>query len=222
MSKDCGCNKKEKKEKKEKKKKEKEKEEKNTEPQKKIWVYKKSCNTLNIPDNSYLGKIGFTYHLVDNDKKENTEHKVNYKFSNLNPGEIVYHVNLYKVTKTKIDKKRNTISKYLECAGEYSYTSKLDQNIITNIINEIGNGNYNLTPHNSNEFNSKVIENILKTNGKKGTSSNSVRVTPVPKKYHEPQCGGDCANNQPCPDSCPICVLPNVLGAESYPICKTI
>ena len=154
MPKDCGCKKKEK------------KHDCDCHTKTKVtnqWVYKKSCdNKLNIPDNSYLGKIGFTYYLVNDDKKESTEYKVNFKFSNLNPGEIVYYVNLYKVTKTKIDKKTNTISKYLECAFQYSYTSKLDQNKITDIINKIGNDNYDLTPDDTNKFNSKVIQNILK------------------------------------------------------------
>ena len=209
MTKDCGCNKKEKKEKKEEK-----------SAQKQIWVYKKTCDNkkLNIPDNSYLGKIGFTYYLVDNDKKENTEYKVNFKFSNFNSGEIVYYVNLYKVTKTKIDKKTNTISKYLECSSKYSYTSKLDQNKITNIINEIGNEKYDLTPHNSNEFNSKVIENILKTNGKKGTSRYSVKLGYAGKGYGDVNCGGECdINGQSCVNSC-FCNI----TAYPVPICQSL
>lgn len=197
MPKDCGCKKKEKKH--------------DCDCHKKTkvtnqWVYKKSCdNKLNIPDNSYLGKIGFTYYLVNDDKKESTEYKVNFKFSNLNPGEIVYYVNLYKVTKTKIDKKTNTISKYLECDSEYSYTSKLDQNKITDIINKIGNDNYDLTPDDTNKFNGIVIQNILKTNGKKETSSQYVKLVPVGKGYGDAGCNGSCQDLQTCGSTCPYC-----------------
>ena len=196
MPKDCGCKKKEKKQ--------------DCDCHKKpiatnLWVYKKSCdNKLNVPDNSYLGKIGFTYYLVDNDKKESTQYKADLKFSNLNSGEIVYYVNLYKVTKTKFDKKTNTTSKYLECAVQYSYTSKLDQNKITDIINKIGNDNYDLTPDDTNKFNSKVIQNILKTNG---TSNNSyVKLVPVGKSYGDAGCNGSCADFQTCGKTCPYCV----------------
>lgn len=52
MPKDCGCA----------------KEEKGKINQ--IWVYKNQCKKTNIPDNSYVGKIGFTYYLIDNDKKK--------------------------------------------------------------------------------------------------------------------------------------------------------
>ena len=65
---------------------------------------KKKCNiNPDIPDNSYQGKIGFTYYLVNNDTKKKTEFKVEYRFSNLIPGEIVYYVSLYKVVKTEFD-----------------------------------------------------------------------------------------------------------------------
>ena len=99
MPKDCGCDKKD----------DKKKDHDDCSNKKKrnqIWVYKKRCeSTLNIPDNSYLGKIGFAYSLINKDTKASLEYKVDYKFSNLTPDEIVYYVFLYKVTKTKFDKK---------------------------------------------------------------------------------------------------------------------
>ena len=54
MPKDCGCDK---------------KDESGCDKGKRnqIWVYKKKCNiNPDIPDNSYQGKIGFTYYLVNN------------------------------------------------------------------------------------------------------------------------------------------------------------
>ena len=204
MPKDCGCKKKEK------------KHDCDCHKKPKVtnqWVYKKSCdNKLNVPDNSYLGKIGFTYYLVNDDKKETTEYKANFKFSNLNPGEIVYYVNLYKVTKTKIDKKTNTVKKYLECSSEYSYTSKLDQNKITDIINKIGNDNYDLTPDDTNKFNGIVIQNILNINGKKGTSSQYVNLVPVGKGYGDAGCNGSCDDYQTCGSTCPYCVVDGFTG----------
>lgn len=186
MPKDCGCDKEKPK-------------------TKNAWIYKKKCKILNIPDNSYIGKIGFTYYLIDNDKKKSTEYKAVFKFSNLNSGEIVYYVQLYKVINNKFDKKTNIVKKYLECVGEYSYISKLDQNKITNIINKIGNGNYDLTPDNVNKFNGLVIQNILKTTGKKSVSNNQyVRLVPVSKSYGDTACGCECVFTI-CESSCSLC-----------------
>jgi len=202
MPKDCGCNKKD------------DKDDKkdhddcsNKKKRNQIWVYKKKCDIkLNVPDNSYLGKNGFAYYLVNNDKKESTEYKVNFKISNLNPGEIVYYVLLYKVSKTKINKKTNTIKKYLECVSQYSYTSKIEQYTMINIINSIGNDNYDIIPHNTNEFNGIVIQNILKKNGKKGISNNSyVNLIAVGKGYGDAGCNGNCSDFQTCGSSCPTC-----------------
>ena len=190
MSKDCGCNKKDDKDDKD--------DCSNKKKRNQIWVYKKQCHKIkNIPDNSYLGKIGFSYHLINKDSKENTEYKVDYKFSNFTTGEIVYYVFLYKVTKTKFDKKTNTIKKYLECVSQYSYTSKVEQYIANNIINAIGNRDYSLIPDDSNEFNNMVIQNILKSY-KKGldkstiTPSMSVQLSQVGKEYGSQGCGGEC------------------------------
>jgi hypothetical protein len=161
-----------------------------------IWVYEKKCNnTLNIPDNSYVGKIGFAYYLVNNDKKEKTEYKVNYKFTNSVLGELHYYVSLYKVTKVKFNKKTNTTKKYLECVRQYSYKTKLDQRIVTDIINKIGNDNYDLIPNDSNEFNDIVIKNILKTNKntKNGsTSPLTVQINQVGKMYGLQGCYARC------------------------------
>ena len=197
MSKDCGCNKKDK---------------------SKItnqWVYEKQCkDTLNIPDNSYLGKVGFAYYLVNKDKKERTEFKVDYKFSNLNSGEIVYYVSLYKVTKVKFHKKKNILKKYLECVSQYTYTSKTNQNTITNIIIRVSNGNYDLTPDDPNEFNNYVIQNILKTNTKKNSQNNlSVQVNQVSKEDQTSGvgCFGTCTTlttkkyNLTCGGACSVC-----------------
>jgi hypothetical protein len=200
MSKDCGCEKKEK---------------------PKItnqWIYEKQCkDTLNIPNNSYLGKVGFAYYLVNKDKKERTEFKVNYKFSNLIPGEIVYHVSLYKVTKVKFHKKKNILKKYLECVGQYTYTSKTSQNTITNVIIRVSNGNYDLTPNDPNEFNNYVIQNILKTNTKKDSQSSlSVQVNQVDKEDRQP--------GVPCAGTCNIFAAPGMTSAcgLSCPICKIV
>lgn len=190
MSKDCGCNDKD------------DKRDKDDCSHKKkrnqIWVYKKNCDKIqNIPDNSYLGKIGFSYHLINKDSKEKTEYKVDYKFSNLTPSEIVYYVFLYKVVKTKFHKKTNTIKKYLECVTQYSYISKVEQYIATNIINAIGNRDYDLVPNNTNEFNQFVIKYILKSY-KKGLDKSSnnpdmtVQITQVGKEYGSQGCGGEC------------------------------
>ena len=159
-----------------------------------IWVYKKTCPiNSNIPDNSYVGKIGFAYYLVNNDTKVNTEFKVDYKFSNLILGEITYYVSLYKVIKKKFNKKTNTTKKYLECATQYSYTSKVNQSRIIDIINKIGNDNYDLIPDDSNEFNNIVIKNILKTNSKKDVSSDfTVTINQVGKMYGLQGCSDKC------------------------------
>jgi hypothetical protein len=157
-----------------------------------IWVYKKKCiKNPNIPDNSYVGRIGFTYYLINKDKKESTEYIVQYKLSNLIPGEIVYYVNLYKVVKVKNNKK------YIECFSQYSYTKKLEQSRIIDIINKIGNNNYDLTPDDTNEFNNYVINRILKKNksSKNKTTPNSltVQITQVDKSYgNTSTCGGAC------------------------------
>lgn len=176
MSKDCGSKK---------------------EKRNQIWVYKKICDkNPNIPDNSYVGKIGFAYYLLNNDTKESREYKVNYKFSNLVPGEIVYYVDLYKVVKVKNNKKKNTIKKYLECASQYSYTKKLEQFRIIDIINNIGNNNYDLTPDDTNEFNNYVIKNILKRNksskNKDTKNSFTVQISQVGKEYGLQPCGAKC------------------------------
>ena len=199
MSKDCGCDNKDK---------------------SKItnqWVYEKPCkDTLNIPNNSYLGKVGFAYYLVNKDKKERTEFKVDYKFSNLNSGEIVYYVSLYKVTKVKFHKKKNILKKYLECVGQYTYTTKTSQNTITNIIIRVSNGNYDLTPNDPNEFNNYVIQNILKTNTKKNSQNNlSVQVNQVDKedKQSGVGCGQTCnifaeaGMMDACGPVCPVCKI---------------
>ena len=68
---------------------------------------------------------------------------------------------MYKVVKTKFNKKKNTIKKYLECFSQYSYIQKLEQSRIINIINYIGNDNYDLIPDDTNKFNNYVIQNIL-------------------------------------------------------------
>ena len=192
MSKDCGCNKKDDKD-----------DCTNKKKRNQIWVYKKQCDKIkNIPGNSYLGKIGFSYHLINKDSKERTEYKVDYKFSNLTTGEIVYYVFLYKVIKTKYDKKTNTIKKYLECVSQYSYISKVEQYIATNIINAIGNSDYDLVPNNTNEFNDMVIQNILKSY-KKGLDKSSnnpvmtVQITQVDKGYGSQGCGGECSTFGP-------------------------
>jgi hypothetical protein len=168
-----------------------------------IWVYKKTCDkNPNLPINSYVGKTGFAYYLVNKDTKEATEFKVDYKFSNSIPGEIVYYVRLYKVVKTKFNKKKNTIKKYLECFTQYSYITKLEQSRITNIIIRLSNGNYDLTPHEPNEFNNNVIQNILKTNksskNKDTTNSITVNTIVVPKTYGRTTCTGtvfECLND---------------------------
>jgi hypothetical protein len=188
MSKDCGCNKKNDKD-----------DCSNKKKRNQIWVYKKNCDKIqNIPDNSYLGKIGFAYHLINKDSKESTEYKINYKFSNFTTGEIVYYVFLYKVTKTKFDKKTNTIKKYLECVSQYSYISKVEQYIANNIINAIGNRDYDLVPNNSNEFNEFVIKYILKSckkglNKSTNTPSMTVQLTQVGKEYGSQGCDGGCS-----------------------------
>ena len=163
-----------------------------------IWVYNTKCDKIqNIPGNSYLGKNGFAYFLINKDSKEKTEYKVHYKFSNLTTGEIVYYVFLYKVTKTNYDKKTNTIKKYLECASQYSYTSKVEQYIATNIINSIGNGSDSLIPDDSNKFNEFVIKYILKSYKKSLDKSTinpcmTVQITQVGKEYGLQGCGGNC------------------------------
>ena len=189
MPKDCGCNKKE------------NTHDSNCDKDKgkrnQIWVYKKKCNiNPDIPDNSYQGKIGFTYYLVNNDTKKKTEFKVEYRFSNLIPGEIVYYVSLYKVIKTEFDKKKNTITKYIKCFSQYSYTKKIEQLRIIDIINHIGNDNYDLIPDDSNEFNNYVIKNILKPNksSKNKNTKNrlTVQISQVGKEYGTQGCGGGC------------------------------
>ena len=96
----------------------------------------------------------------------------------------MYYVVLYKVTKTKFDKKTNTITKYLECVSQYSYTSKVEQYIATNIINAIGNGSFDLIPNDCNEFNKLVILNILRSIKHQQTKAGfSVRLTQVDKSY---------------------------------------
>ena len=182
MPKDCGCDK-------------------ESPKRNQIWIYEKKCdNKLNIPDNSYLGKIGFTYFLVNKDTRARTEYKVDYKFSNLILGEIVYYVSLYKVTKTKFHKKTNNLKKYLECVSQYSYISKTDQHIITNIINHIGNDNYDLIPDDTNKFNDMVIKHIYKPNSKNGSSNNwAVNINQVGKMYGQQGCyGGICEGNSNC------------------------
>jgi hypothetical protein len=154
-----------------------------------IWVYKKTCAVNpDLPNNSYLGKIGFAYYLVNQDTKETTEFKVDYKFSNLIPGEIQYYVRLYKVVKTKINKKKNTIKKYLECFSQYSYIQKLEQIRIIDIINDIGNSNYNLIPDDTNKFNNYVIQNILKTNKSSKSNKSTVYINQVGKEYGDTSC----------------------------------
>ena len=206
MPKDCGCNKKDDK----KKDKDDDKKKRNQ-----IWVYKKRCeSTLNIPDNSYLGKIGFAYSLINKDTKASLEYKVDYKFSNLTPDEIVYYVFLYKVTKTKFVKKTNTIKKYLECVSQYSYTSKIEQYTMNDIINKIGNDNYDLIPDDSNKFNEIVIKYILKSYKKSldkstVTPSMSVKITQVNKSYSLQGCNGVCTNIKNCgAGGCQVCVTP--------------
>ena len=167
-----------------------------------IWVYKKTCAVNpNLPINSYVGKTGFAYYLVNKDTKESTEFKVDYKFSNLIPGEIVYYVRLYKVVKIKFNKKKNTIKKYLECFSQYSYITKLEQSTITNIIIRLSNGNYELTPHEPNEFNNNVIKNILKTNksSKNKDTKNSITIftAQVDRSYGDRTCNNppECRSN---------------------------
>jgi hypothetical protein len=189
MPKDCGCDK-------------------ESPKRNQIWVYEKKCdNILNIPDNSYVGKIGFAYYLVNKDKKERTEYKVDYKFSNLVPNEIDYYVSLYKVTKITYHKKTNNLKKYLECVRQYSYKTKVDQTRIVDIINKIGNDDYDLIPDDSNKFNGIVIKNILKTNTKKNTESGlTVIISQVGKMYGSQGCNASCENFESCVSSCPNCV----------------
>jgi hypothetical protein len=182
--------------------------------QNQIWVYPindPSLNPIPIPDNSYLGKNGFAYYLVDNVKKSNTEYKVDYKFSNSVLGEITYYVSLYKVTKVKFNKKTNTTKKYLKCVSQYSYKSKVEQSRIIDIINKIGNDNYDLIPDDSNEFNDIVIKHILKANSNtknSSTTSLTVQINQVGKMYGFQGCGGKCGlpNGQNCGTDCFFCV----------------
>jgi hypothetical protein len=180
-----------------------------------IWVYKKTCAVNpNLPINSYVGKTGFAYYLVNKDTKESTEIKVDYNFSNLIPGEIVYYVRLYKVVKTKINKKKNTIKKYLECFTHYSYITKLEQSRIIDIINNIENNKYDLIPHDTNEFKNYVIQNILKTNksskNKNTTNSLTIYSTIVEKSYGDISCTN--------PPICPGNSLPGISpGAGTAP-----
>ena len=140
---------------------------------KQIWVYEKPFkDTLKVPNNSYVGKNGFAYYLINNDKTQ-TEYKAAFKFSNLNPNEIVYYVILSKVTKVSYNEKKNTVKKYLECVTQYVYKKTLQQPRIVDIINKIGNDNYDLIPDDTNKFNNYVIQNILKTNTNTKNSSTS-------------------------------------------------
>ena len=202
MPKDCGCNKSEKTVKGDDK------------PERKqIWVYEKPCkDTLKVPNNSYVGKNGFAYYLINNDKTQ-TEYKAAFKFSNLNPNEIVYYVILNKVTKVSYNEKKNTVKKYLDCVTQYVYKKTLQQPIIVDIINKIGNGIYDLIPDDSNEFNSIVIKKILdsvnstlKTGETKVVAKNII-INQVGKEYGSPSCGTSCPPTPftACKSSCPYC-----------------